>query len=57
MYVDRSADDDKPIRISQTYVWVLGAAALVVVLLGTILATPIFEWATRGASALFGGSI
>ncbi len=57
MYVDRSAEDDKPIRVSQTYVWVLGATALVVVLLGTFLATPIFEWATRGASALFGGSL
>jgi NADH-quinone oxidoreductase subunit N len=54
MYVDRSADDDKPIKVSQTYVWVLGATALVVVLLGTFLATPIFEWATRGASALLG---
>ncbi len=54
MYVDPSPDEDKPIRFSQTYVWVLGAAAIVVLLLGTVLATPIFEWATRGASALFG---
>jgi NADH:ubiquinone oxidoreductase subunit 2 (subunit N) len=54
MYVDPSADEDKPIRVSQTYVWVLGATAVVVLLLGTIFATPIFEWATRGASALFG---
>jgi NADH-quinone oxidoreductase subunit N len=57
MYVDRSADDDKPIKASQTYVWVLGATSLVVVLLGTFFATPIFEWASRGAAALFGGSI
>jgi NADH-quinone oxidoreductase subunit N len=57
MYVDRSEDEDKPIKVSQTYIWVLGATAIVVVLLGTFLATPIFEWATRGASALFGGSI
>jgi len=54
MYVDRSEDEDKPIKVSQTYIWVLGATAIVVVLLGTFLATPIFEWATRGASALFG---
>jgi NADH-quinone oxidoreductase subunit N len=54
MYVDRSADEDKPIKVSQTYIWVLGATAIVVVLLGTFLATPIFEWAQRGASALFG---
>ncbi len=54
MYVNRSEDDDKPIAVSPTYVWVLGATALVVILLGTFLATPIFEWATRGASALLG---
>jgi NADH-quinone oxidoreductase subunit N len=53
MYVDRSPDEDKAIPVSQTYVWVLGAAALVVVLLGTFFATPIFEWATRGAASLF----
>ncbi len=57
MYVDRSEDEDKPIAVSQTYVWVLGATAVIVILLGTFLATPIFEWATRGASALFGGSV
>jgi NADH:ubiquinone oxidoreductase subunit 2 (subunit N) len=54
MYVDHSPDEDKAIPVSQTYVWVLGAAALIVVLLGTFFATPIFEWATRGASSLFG---
>jgi NADH-quinone oxidoreductase subunit N len=54
MYVDQSADEDKPIRVSQTYVWVLGATALIVILLGTFFATPIFDWAVRGASALLG---
>ncbi len=56
MYVDHSEDEDKPIKVSQTYIWVLGATALIVVLLGTFLATPIFDWATRGAAALFGKS-
>lgn len=56
MYVDHSEDEDKPIPVSSTYAWVLGASALMVVLLGTFLATPIFDWAMRGASALLGKS-
>ena len=54
MYVDRSEDEDKPIPVSTTYVWVLGVTAVIVLLLGTFLATPIFDWATRGAAGLFG---
>ncbi len=54
MYVDRSEDEDKPIPVSTTYVWVLGITAVIVLLLGTFLATPIFDWATRGAAGLFG---
>jgi len=54
MYVDHSVDEDKPIKVPPTYVWVLGATALIVILLGTFFATPIFDWAVRGASALFG---
>ncbi|MFN8562148.1 MAG: hypothetical protein U0703_11135 [Anaerolineae bacterium] len=54
MYVDPSPDEDKrsatrrhaygagPRRQSSCCCW------------STVLATPIFEWATRGASALFG---
>jgi hypothetical protein len=53
MYVDKGQDEDQPIKVSPTYVWVLGATALIVILLGTFFATPIFEWATRGAAALF----
>lgn len=53
MYVDKGKDEDQPIKVSPTYVWVLGATALIVVLLGTFFATPIFEWATRGAASLF----
>lgn len=53
MYVDRSPDEDKPIPVSRPYVWVLAATALAVILLGTILVTPIFDWAVRGAAGLF----
>ena len=53
MYVDRSPDEDKPIPISAPYVWVLVATVVAVILLGTVLVSPIFDWAMRGASGLF----
>jgi NADH-quinone oxidoreductase subunit N len=53
MYVDQSADEDKPIAVSPVYAWVLGAAALVVLVLGTFGAQPLFDWAARSAAALF----
>lgn len=55
MYVDRSADDDQPIALSRVSGWVLAVPALVVLLLGTVAAQPVFEWAVRGAVALFQG--
>jgi NADH-quinone oxidoreductase subunit N len=53
MYVDRSADEDKPIPMSVSYVWVLGVTALIVIVLGTIGAQPIFDWAVQSAGSLF----
>ena len=52
MYVDVGPDDDKPIAIPRAYAWSLGVAALLVILLGTIAVTPIYDWATLGASGL-----
>jgi NADH-quinone oxidoreductase subunit N len=54
MYVDRSEDEDKPIPISRTYVWVLGVTTVVVIVIGSVGVQPIFAWALRGAQALFG---
>ncbi len=54
MYVDRSEDEDKPIPVSRPYVWVLAVTVLAVILLGTLLVTPIFDWANAArASSLF----
>jgi NADH-quinone oxidoreductase subunit N len=53
MYVDRSADEDKPIPMSPAYGWVLGITTALVIILGTFGAQPIFEWAVKGARALF----
>lgn len=55
MYVDPHADQDKAIRISRSHAWVLGITAVVVILLGTIAATPIFDWAREGARAIISG--
>ena len=52
MYVDVGPDDDVPIAIPRSYAWSLGITALVVILLGTIAVTPIYDWATLGASGL-----
>ena len=52
MYVDVSPDDDKPIALPRSYAWSLGITALVVLLLGTVAVTPIYEWATLGAAGL-----
>ncbi|MCY3779235.1 MAG: NADH-quinone oxidoreductase subunit N, partial [Chloroflexi bacterium] len=52
MYVDSSPDDDVPIVIPRTYAWSLGITALVVILLGTIAVTPVYNWAAMGASGL-----
>ncbi|MDI9639613.1 NADH-quinone oxidoreductase subunit N [Anaerolineae bacterium CFX9] len=57
MYVDRGQDEDKPIPVSRTYVWVLGLAAVIVILIGSVGVQPIFEWAAAGARSLLGGTL
>ena len=52
MYVDIGPDDDKPIPIPRAYGWSLGITALIVILLGTIAVTPIYDWAALGALGL-----
>lgn len=53
MFVDRGKDEDKPIPVSRPYIWALGISCSAVVLMGTFLAEPIFEWALRAARGLF----
>jgi NADH-quinone oxidoreductase subunit N len=55
MYVDRSEDEDKPIPVSTPYVWVLGVTTVAVIILGTIGAQWIYDWAVAGAGNLFAG--
>ncbi len=52
MYVDVGPDDEVAIGIPRLYGWSLGITALVVILLGTIVVTPIYNWATLGAAGL-----
>ena len=54
MYVDRGENEDKPIPISPAYVWVIGATTVIVILIGSFGVQPVFDWALRGAAALFG---
>lgn len=53
LFVDVGTDEDKPIVVGAPYVWALGITTVLVVLLGTVLATPIFDWASRAAAGLF----
>jgi NADH-quinone oxidoreductase subunit N len=53
MYVDRSADEDKPIPMSPAYGWVLGLPTVLVIFLGTFGVQVVFEWAASGALTLF----
>jgi NADH-quinone oxidoreductase subunit N len=53
MYVDRSEDEDKPIPVSTPYAWVLGITTVIVLLLGTVGAQVIFDWARTNVLALF----
>ncbi len=52
MYVDVGPDDDVPIGIPRVYGWSLGITAFIVILLGTVAVTPIYDWAALGASGL-----
>ena len=55
MYVDRHEDEDKLIPITRPYAWVLGVSSIVVILLGTIGATPVFNWALESAKGIIPG--
>ena len=44
MYVDRSPDEDVEIEVTRPYAWALGIMGVVVILLGTIAATPVYNW-------------
>ncbi len=53
IYVDRSEDEDKPIAMPTPYGFVVAATSIVVILLGTILITPLWDWATNAGTELF----
>ncbi|MBZ0305532.1 MAG: NADH-quinone oxidoreductase subunit N, partial [Anaerolineae bacterium] len=53
MFVDPSPDEDKEIPMPANYAWVLGAASVAVILLGTVLASPVIDWATEAGLELF----
>ena len=52
MFVDRSEDESNAIPVSQPYVIALGVSTVLVVLIGTILAQPLYQWALAAAQSL-----
>lgn len=53
MYVDRTADDNKPIAITSPYGFVLAVTTIVIILLGTFFISPIWDWASSAGTDLF----
>src|SRR5579859_1537106 len=53
MFVDRSEHEKVRISVSWPYVLALGVSCVGVILLGTFLAQPVFDWASRAALGLF----
>ncbi|HEX3053037.1 MAG TPA: NADH-quinone oxidoreductase subunit N [Aggregatilineaceae bacterium] len=53
MYVDRGPNDDVPILVTGPYRWALGIAAAGVVLFGTVMVSPLLDWATEAAKELY----
>ncbi len=52
MYMEDSPTDE-PIRITTPYAWTMGITAAGVLLFGTILVSPLLDWATEAAQALY----
>lgn len=52
IYVDRSPEDDQPIAMPAATGWTLGIASVIVLLLGTIGAQLIYDWALTSAATL-----
>ena len=53
MYMERGPEDGRPVRVDTPYVWALGIAAAGVLLFGTIMVSPLVDWATEAARALY----
>jgi NADH-quinone oxidoreductase subunit N len=52
MFFDPSPDEDVPVPMSTNYVWALGGSALGVILVGTVLAQTIINWASDAGLSL-----
>lgn len=52
IYVDRSENEDQAIELSTPNAWVLGITTLAVLILGTVGAQVVYDWAVQGAHSL-----
>lgn len=53
MYMERSDREDEPVPVSTPYTWALGITSAGVLLFGTILVSPLWDWAVKAAHALY----
>lgn len=53
IYFDEADEAIQPVPVNMTYGWALALNAVMVILLGTVLVNPVYNWAQTAASALF----
>lgn len=53
MYMERGENEDDPVPVSVPYTWAVAITLAGVLLLGTILVSPVLDWATEAAKGLY----
>ncbi len=52
VYFDEADESVQPVPVTTSYAWVLGLTTVIVILLGTALVNPVYNWAQDAATAL-----
>jgi NADH-quinone oxidoreductase subunit N len=52
IYFDEADESVQPVPVTASYAWVLGLTTVIVILLGTALVNPVYNWAQDAATAL-----
>jgi len=53
IYFDEADEAIKPVPVTMSYAWMLALNTIIIILLGTALAQPVYNWAQTAATALF----
>jgi NADH-quinone oxidoreductase subunit N len=53
IFVDEASEDVQTVPVGMSYAWMLALNSIIIILLGTALAQPVYNWAQTAATALF----